>query len=406
MQIRAPQHFIAPAFVGVLLAALTVDTGLRLIEHTPLWRVLPVIEPILGQPDRDFGYGATPNAKGISVRENRAPVQINSLGLRDVERQRAKPVGTFRVGLLGDSMVEATQVSQPATFGALAEAKLQTKGHAVELINLAIAGPTPIRQLLRLEHRGYDMNLDLVMANSSAGSFIAGLLRDDSENPAYVDTGDGNLRRGYAFRERFSHRYAEHPLGRLFVALYQNSPLFRMVYLRAKEPWRDIFGLTTAQAARASGSNQPIPDDVPVNCVTTSATLDSHLALWRDHRPERDWKPLMFFLDDFAQSTEAHRVRVLYAIRDLPLTPRDCTSGESRREELVSIISSEFSRRGMRFVDWSATVAKTWGKRNLDLLRGFGIRRGAGHLNHEGHRIWAATLLDVLKPELPTAAAN
>ena len=65
-----------------------------------------------------------------------------------------------------------------------------------------------------------------------------------------------------------------------------------------------------------------------------------------------------------------------------------------------------FRSTGMRFVDWSATVAETWGKRNLDLLRGFGIRRGAGHLNHEGHRIWAATLIDVLKPELPAPATN
>jgi hypothetical protein len=406
MKIWSPLRIIALAFVGVLLSVLAVDSGLRVIEHTPLWRVLPVIEFIMGQPDRNIGFAATPNAAGISVRENRAPVRLNSLGLRDVERQRVKPAGTFRVGLLGDSMAEATQVSQPATFGALAEAKLRTEGRAVELINLAIAGPNPIRQLLRLEDRGYDMNLDLVVANSSADAFLSGLLRDDSENPAYVDAGDGNLRRGYAFRERFSHRYAEHPLGRLFVTLYQNSPLFRMLYLRAKEPWRDILGLTTVQAVPAPASNQLIPDDVPVDCVTTSAMLDTHLALWRDHRPERDWKPIMRFLDDFAQSTEAHRVRVLYAIRDLPLTPRDCASGEARRAELVSIMASEFSRLGMRFVDWSATVAETWGKRNLDLLRGFGIRRGAGHLNHEGHRVWAATLLDVLKPELPTRGAN
>jgi len=406
MKIRSPLRIIALAFVGALLSVLAVDTGLRVIEHTPLWRVLPVIEFIMGQPDRNIGFAATPNATGVSVRENRTPVRLNSLGLRDVERQRVKPTGTFRVGLLGDSMVEATQVSQPATFGALAEAKLQTEGRAVELINLAIAGPNPIRQLLRLEDRGYDMNLDLVVANSSADAFLSGLLRDDSENPAYVDAGDGNLRRGYAFRERFSHRYAEQPLGRLFVTLYQTSPLFRMLYLRAKEPWRDILGLTTAQAAPAPASNQLIPDDVPVDCVTTSATLDTHLALWRDHRPERDWKPIMRFLDDFAQNTEAHRVRVLYAIRDLPLTPRDCASGAARRAELVSIMTSEFSRRGMRFVDWSATVAETWGKRNLDLLRGFGIRRGAGHLNHEGHRIWTATLIDVLKPELPARGAN
>ncbi len=389
------------AFLGGLLSVLVVDTGLRVIEHTPLWRILPVIEPILGQPDKNFGFETTPNSEGVWVRENRALVRINSLGLRDVERQRAKPAGTFRVGLLGDSMVEAVQINQPATFGALVEAKLRSEGRAVEVINLAIAGPNPIRQLLRLEGRGYDLDLDLVVANSSADSFLSGALRDDSQNPAYVDAGGGNLQRGYAFREHLSHRYAEHALGRLFVTLYQNSPLFRMLYLRTKEPWRDILGLPSAQAA----SNQPVTSDI-ADCAISVAALARHLALWRDHRPDQDWKLVTHFLDDFAQSTKAHGVAMLYAVREIPLTPAGCAPGETQRAELVSVMDAEFSRRGMRFVDWSGTVAEKRGNRNLGQLQGFGVRRGGGHLNHEGHRVWAATLVDVLKPELDSRTAK
>ena len=179
---RSPVTFF---LLGCTLALLLFDSALQLIEWTPLWRVLPLVEPILGQPDHAFGFDSTPGAVGIWSREHRARIRVNSLGFRDVERTVVKPEGTIRVGLLGDSMVEGAQVSQEATFGTIAEYMLRSQGYNVELINLAVAGPSPIRQLLRLEKRGYALNLDVVLANSAGSSFWTGALLDDSQNPAY-----------------------------------------------------------------------------------------------------------------------------------------------------------------------------------------------------------------------------
>src|SRR5262245_56190740 len=126
-----------PRFVrflfGGMLALLVVDFGLRLIEATPLWRILPVVQLILGQPDKDFGFESTPGGRGIWTTERRARLQLNSLGLRDVERDLAKPAGTFRIGLLGDSMVEGAQVSKQATFGAVDEQGLGADGYTLVL---------------------------------------------------------------------------------------------------------------------------------------------------------------------------------------------------------------------------------------------------------------------------------
>jgi hypothetical protein len=390
--------------IGGVLSLVVVEAGLRLIEATPLWRVLPVVQPIPGQPDKDFGFDSTPGASGIWTTEHRARLQINSLGLRDVEREVAKPAGTFRVGLLGDSMVEAAQVSQEATFGALAERRLRADGYNVELINLGIAGPNPIRQLWRLEKRGYRLGLDLVMANSTAGSFLSGALLDDSEMPAYVDAGNGQLVVGYGFRLRFSQRHADDLLGQLFVALYQNSPVFRMLYFRSKEPLPVLLGLPAARAAaqrRVPAPATPASDAARVACDQATAALEPMIYLWRDNRPEFLWAATARFLDDLAESTRIHGVRVFYAIRDIPLSPANCPLPTDMRADLLLNMDRQFTSRGMRLIDWSAAISQiAGGPANVPRLHGFGMHKGAGHLNFDGHRAWASALIDVLRREI------
>jgi hypothetical protein len=394
---------------GGMLALLVVDFGLRLIEATPLWRILPVVQPILGQPDKDFGFESTPGGRGIWTTEHRARLQLNSLGLRDVERELAKPAGTFRIGLLGDSMVEAAQVGQEATFGAIAERRLRADGYNLELINLAIAGPSPIRQLWRLERRGYPLNLDLVVANSAASSFLSGKLLDDSENPAYVQMGNGQLAVGYGFRERFSQRHTDDLIGRLFIALYQNSPLFRMLYLRSTEPLSVLLGLPSAQSASQRSVvalPPPASEAARFACDQATAALEPMIHLWRDHRPELLWAATARFLDDMAHSTRTHGVRLFYAIRDIPLPPPDCPA-ISARADLILAMDREFTSRGIHLIDWSAAVAEVvGGPAEVPRLHGFGIHKGAGHLNYDGHRAWASALINVLRRELPLGTAS
>src|SRR5262249_2590715 len=96
-------------------------------------------------------------------------------------------------------------------------------------------------------------------------------------------------------------------------------------------------------------------------------------------------------------STRAHGVQVFYAVRDIPVPPVGCPSPDARRTELTSAMAGEFGRRGMTFVDWSAAVAAATGTRDLGPLHGFGLHRGKGHLNYDGHRAWAVALVDLLK---------
>jgi len=58
-------------------------------------------------------------------------------------------------------------------------------------------------------------------------------------------------------------------------------------------------------------------------------------------------------------------------------------------------------------IDWSAAVAEVvGGPAEVPRLHGFGIHKGAGHLNYDGHRAWATALIGVLRRELPPRAAS
>lgn len=66
---------------------------------------------------------------------------INSHGFRDRERKLAKPAGTLRVAVLGDSKVEAFQVPLDQTFPSKLERKLRASGNgACEVLNFGMSG--------------------------------------------------------------------------------------------------------------------------------------------------------------------------------------------------------------------------------------------------------------------------
>jgi hypothetical protein len=58
------------------------------------------------------------------------------------------------------------------------------------------------------------------------------------------------------------------------------------------------------------------------------------LDLWREHRPDLLWAATAWFLDDLAQSTRTHGVRILYKVRDIPLPPLDCPAASVRADLL------------------------------------------------------------------------
>ncbi len=125
-----------------------------------------------------YGFFHLPGYEGWQhSSEYFARVRINQLGLRDARDSYAKPAGTFRILLLGDSFMEAVQVEQHETTAAVLEARLRAARPDlnVEVINAGVAGWGTGIEGLYLDNEGYRFEPDLVLV----GFFIGNDLHDN-----------------------------------------------------------------------------------------------------------------------------------------------------------------------------------------------------------------------------------
>ncbi|MGE3272283.1 MAG: SGNH/GDSL hydrolase family protein [Chloroflexota bacterium] len=113
-----------------------------------------------------YGFFHRPGASGwIETPEFTSYVSINAYGLRERDIAPAKPAGTFRVLVIGDSFVEGAQVPMENTVTRKLEERLAAMmpGQPVQVINAGNAGFGTAQELLFLDHDGRTYEPDLVI---------------------------------------------------------------------------------------------------------------------------------------------------------------------------------------------------------------------------------------------------
>lgn len=119
-----------------------------------------------------------PNLKrqhAISLQE----IRINSLGMRDREHPVAKEKGVLRILVLGDSFMEAFQVSFEESFPRLLEVRLQEALHqTVEVINAAVSGWGSDDQLTYLKRYGIKFKPDLILVGMTLHNDVSDNMRE------------------------------------------------------------------------------------------------------------------------------------------------------------------------------------------------------------------------------------
>lgn len=394
---------------GTAFAVVLVEIVLRIagVSYPGFYMADPVVGPTL-----------RPGAQGWWTTEGKSVVRISSAGLRDQEHARAKPPGTFRVAVLGDSYAEAFQVPAESAFWSVMERELSAcpcfTGRKVEAVNFGVSGYGTAQELLTLRHRVWDFDPDLVLLEFTTGNDVRNNLRaleNDPRVPYFVYR--GNV---LALDNGFLRSWRYRPAGRLFCALgyrlmdasriLQLANRAKNVFLAGRAAARQRAAAKTAAAARPGAT--PVPAAAGARAAGNApappapeAGLDAMVfrepgdPLWQEA-----WRVTEGLLataaDEVAARGKAFLVVTVSSGVQVHPDPRvreafrrgagagDLFYPERRIEELCR-------RRGIPVLVLGPPFAEYAG-RNRVFLHGFGSNLGQGHWNREGHRL-AGTLI-------------
>jgi hypothetical protein len=155
------------------------------------------------QYDPVIGISLVPNMKVVHSRGCfTGLVETNSWGFRDRARTLDKPPGTFRIALMGDSIVEAVHVQPDQVMNIQMEKLLQQQGyHNIEVMDFAVEGIGTTQEMIMYKERVRQFHPDLVIVVFSDNDILnnSKVLQDKEYGihtwfaPYYDLAPDGNL---------------------------------------------------------------------------------------------------------------------------------------------------------------------------------------------------------------------
>jgi lysophospholipase L1-like esterase len=151
---------------GLLLSLIAVEIVLRVLgPYLPIVNSLTSIATFQTYHPV-YGFFHRPGASGwIETPEFTSFVSFNANGLRDRDMPVAKPPGTFRILVLGDSFVEGAQVPAEDTVSRQLMNRLRrdVPGRSIDTVNAGNAGFGTAQELLFLENDGAAYQSDVVV---------------------------------------------------------------------------------------------------------------------------------------------------------------------------------------------------------------------------------------------------
>lgn len=245
---------------------------------------------ILPHPDDQIIYDLKPN---IDVTFQGVPTRTNSCGMRWRETSIAKPAGTYRIALLGDSFAFGWGVPEDKGFARVLEDTLngisQGRPH-FEVINFGVPGYSTFQEVALLKERGLDFDPDAVIVYFVDNDFgLPFFIRDHSSSSQLTDA------LSFTRKSRDSDGEQATSNGRLPVAdpsraLLELASLAKergtKIYLaiNPRKSWEKIQSRLWALKQLPEITVMPLIDDL-ITSINARAVPDDELQLKGDPHP-------------------------------------------------------------------------------------------------------------------------
>lgn len=386
--LRAWRGKLLLILISVFIGALMAEIALRVVgySHEEFYQPHPVL-----------GYTLRPK-EGWYRKEGQSYARINSEGLRDREHVKAKPAGTFRIALLGDSYSEALQVAMEESYWALLEKKLQEcgafDGRKIEIINFGVSGYGTAQELLTLRERVWDYSPDLVMLQITTNNDISDNVRSlkKTNRVPYFVHQDGKLVLDDSFKRTRTFQWGQTEVARFGRWLEDHSRLVQAIekaHLRFKI-WLDsrrapavVAQVMVADTATAAPTgNEPGVDNQvygePRDGVWEDAwrLTEELIVMMNGEVRGRGAKFLLVTLSNGIQVYPNAEVRQAFLKRS---GGSDLFYPDKRFRALAE-------REGIPVITLAPQM-QAYADESKAFLHGFGDRMGEGHWNPLGHRV-------------------
>ena len=369
---------------NLVLAALSVAVAVVLGEAA--LRLVGFSYPNFWRPDPLTGTVLAPGMQGWWTDEGRAYVKVSSQGLRDHEHSVAKPAGTYRIAVLGDSYAEALQVDLEHAFWALLPKKLEAcgfgGGRKVETVNFGVSGYGTGHELLTLQHRVWPYSPDMVLLAFFPGNDVRNNSKAlEGEKRPYFSLKDGKLLLDAAFRDDPQFKEKQH-IARQRAWLQE---------LRLYQLLRRVRAGSIAQHAH----NAPAAAAIAAGAPLTEPGLDEQVfheprdARWRDA-----WELTDHLVAAVSEETKSHGARFVLAVVSTPGSVYPDPGMRSRYAKSLGVNSLFYPEERLQRLGEAAgfevlTLAPPMQKRadaTKVYFHGFSnTRPGFGHWNDAGH---------------------
>lgn len=266
-----------------------------------------------------------------------APLRTNSLGYRDDEWTEAKPPGTLRVALVGDSVVFGPFVAEEKTYARLVEDALTAAlfpggGGRVEALNFGVPGYNSAQEAEVFASRVFRFAPDAV---------VVGYVGNDDQMPTFIEDilgkeGDGLLGRSALFQELASKSKEEKR------RLVRESPEVVMDE-RVPEKYRRMVG----------------------------------------------WPAVERALRRMGAVASEKKTPVLVTVYESEAGPKYEPHPRARRHAQIEALSREL---GFDYLDMSAVLGGIARERGWQDIVPLWVSPRNGHMNEEGHALFAAAL--------------